>query len=359
MKNREKMMHHFMLLLLWTMVSSYTVAQDLKRQEGAVLWDDFEENRISWSVDRAATDLGPIDGEGVNGSIGKWIVLNADSEGFWAARVSYTFEAPENPSATAWRVQFAAKTSSPPTAVSARMARAEDPYTSTEPIMPNLEIPAGKKGQFFFFDFLIPVSPFLDTTEIIFLWGIVGLLDTEVIFDDLYVYPWNAAAMLTFENADITAVAEATGGTLGQEMDNPKEGVYSAKLTVTGGGSARSDAEVIALWTPYPDPHPRPVVGNYRVSVQAKSNVAPLRVQAGIMDKTQGSRSLSPTEQTITQKDAWQTLSFLVKLQSNDAEQYGFFFDTGGQGAHTVTYDTVILEPTNEPITDIKSWSLY
>ena len=359
MQSLKTMMHYFILIMIGTSVSSIVVAQDLQRQEGAVLWDDFEENMINWSADRAATDIGSIGGEGVNGSFGWGIFLNADSDGFWAARMQTTFEAPENSSAIAWRIQFAAKADSAPAAVSARMARAEDPYTSTEPVMPYLEIPAGKEGKLFFFDFLIPVSPFLDTPNIIFLWGFIGHTDTEIILDDLYIYPWNAVAMLTFENADPTAVAEAVGGTLEQETENPKEGVYSAKLVVSDGGSTRNDAELIALWTPYPDPHPRPIVGNYRVSVQAKSNVAPLHVQAGIVDRTTGSRSFSPTEQTISEKGTWQSLSFLVKLQSNDADEYGFFFDTGGQGAHTVAYDMVIVEPTKEEITGIDSWALY
>ncbi len=354
-----KRVEWFFLTLFCAQAALVAVAQDVARQPDAVMWDDFEEDRISWTADRAATNLGLVGGEGVNGSFGWGIYLNADSEGFWAARLQTTFEAPENSFETAWRVQFAVKADTAPTAVSARMAMSEDPYTSTEEVMPNLEIPAGSENRMFYFDFLIPVSPFLDTPEILFLFGIIGTLDTEVILDDIYVYPWNTVAMLTFESADPTAVAEAVGGALEQETENPKEGVYSAKLAVTDGGGALESAGLTALWTPYPEPHPRPAMGNYRISVQAKSNVAPLRVQAGILDQTAGIRSLSPTEQTVTAKDTWQTLSFLVKLPSNDAEQYGFFFNTGGQGTHTIAYDLVIVQPTDEEITDVDSWPLY
>ena len=358
MSTFKAIMNHFVFFLIWMMVSFSAAAQDAARQEGAVLWDDFEEGINDWRADRAATDLGTLFGEGVNGSTGWGIFLNADSEGFWAARLQHTFEAPENSFETAWRVQFSAKVDLGPTAVSARMARAAEPYTSTEDIMPYLEIPAGSEGQFFHFDYLVPLSPFLDTPEIIFLFGIIGLNNTEMVLDDLYIYPWNAVAMLTFENADITAVAEAVGGTLEQVMEDQKEGVYSAKMVVSNGGNTRSDAELVALWTPYPDPWPRPFVGNYRISVQAKSSVAPLQVQAGIIDRTADSRSNSPTEQTITATNTWQKLSFLVRLSSDDADEYGFFFDSGGQGAHEVMYDMVIVEPTDEEITGIENWPL-
>ncbi|HQH73198.1 MAG TPA: hypothetical protein PK360_14090 [bacterium] len=237
-----KRVEWFLLTLFCAQAALVTVAQDTDRQQDAVMWDDFEEDRISWTADRAATNLGLVGGEGVNGSFGWGIYLNADSEGFWAARLQTTFEAPENSFETAWRVQFAVKADTAPTAVSARMAMSEDPYTSTEEVMPNLEIPAGSENRMFYFDFLIPVSPFLDTPEILFLFGIIGTLDTEVILDDIYVYPWNTVAMLTFESADPTAVAEAVGGALEQETENPKEGVYSAKLAVTDGGGALESA---------------------------------------------------------------------------------------------------------------------
>ncbi len=354
-----KKVEWLLLTLICAQAALVVAAQDADRQQGAVLWDDFEEDRITWTADRAATDLGLVAGEGVNGSFAWGVYLNADSEGFWAARWQTTLAAPDNSFETAWRVQFAVKADTAPTAVSARMAMSEDPYTSTEEVMPTLEIPAGRENRFFFFDFLIPVSPFLTTPNILFLLGIIGTMDTEVILDDIYVYPMDAVAILTFEDADPAAVAEAAGGALELETSDPKEGVYSAKLAVTDGGSSRDAASLTAWWTPYPDPHPRPAMGNYRISVQARSHVAPLDVQAGVLDRTAGTRSLSPTRQTITEKDKWQSLSFLVKWPSGSGEQYGVFFNTGGQGAHTITYDLVIVQPTDEVISHIEEWPLH
>lgn len=339
--------------------ASLGISQEVVIPEEAVIWEDFEIETITWNPSRALESIGVFEGEGVDGSFGIVTFLNADSTAFWQARLQTSFEAPENAPATAWRVQYAAKTTIGPTAVSARLGITQDPWTSTEPVMPYLEIPAGRENRFFFFDFHVPVSPFLTTPTINFLFGVIGPMDAEISIDDIHVLTWDAIAMLTFESADPTAVAEAINGTLEQEIQNPGEGVYSIRMVVPDGGTTREDAELIALWTPYPDPHPRPPIGNYRLRVQARADKAPLQVQAGVIDRTTGNRFVSPTEQVIQQADTWQELSFLIKLESNEADEYGFFFDTGGQGAHTVTYDMVIIEPTEEEITGVDVWSLF
>lgn len=344
-------------LLAFVVIGPFCMAQGVEMPDEAVFWDDFETGEVSWAADRAATDLGAFEGEGVDESVGWGVFLNDNSDAFWAARLSTSFDTPEGSTETAWRVRFAAKTNVGPTTVSARLAQGADPYTSTEDVMPTLEIPAGQEGRYFHFDFHIPLSPFLDAERIIFLFGIIGLFDTEIFVDDVYMYPCDAIAMLTFENADPFVVAEANGGDLGQETEDQKEGVYSARLTVSDGGTAPGDAGLVALWTPYPEPYPFPTIGNYRIHVQAKTDVAPLRVQAGVINRTLGDRFASPTEQVVTEADAWQELSFLVRLES-EGDEYGVFFATGGQGAHTVAYDLVIIEPTDEVISSVDYWSL-
>jgi hypothetical protein len=144
-------------------------------------------------------------------------------------------------------------------------------------------------------------------------------------------------------------------------MEKAPEGAQVLRMTVTEPGAAIEDVAVLVARIT----GPKDYTGAYRMNLTIRSNIAPLNVQAGLADTTDlatAKRTVVDKPYTLTQKDTWTQVSFLLARPDPTIRRFQPFLQFGGQGKAVVDIDRLFVMKTDEKVevpVRVRDWELF
>lgn len=280
----------------------------------------------------------------------------------WDEQMGVDWDTPEDGPTTVWRVQYRVRvTEYAPYNVPTSLQINQEPWTGPATTH---TIPEAFLGKWIFFDFLMGPEAAFDPNVapqmgLRFRFG--GQQEQFVQLDDIRVYQSNAVGGNEFEGR--IRGLNAVGATVeGLEMEGAPEGVQVLRMTATEPGTDIEDVAVLVARIMASLDY----TGAYRMNFTMRSNVAPLNIQAGVLESTDvanAKRTVVDDTYTLTEKDTWTEVSFLLPPRENPASRrIQPFLQFGGQGNAVVDIDRLFVLTTDEEVevpVDVRDWQLF
>lgn len=257
----------------------------------------------------------------------------------WDESLYYSFDTPENSSSITWRVQYRIRVQNAPYDVEMRLQINEDPWSG---FTVTNTIPEKYKEKWLFFDYTAVPVTYFTTNQINFSLRF-GAQNSQLLhLDDVKLSISNAFKIVGFESSTDIKTCRAIGADISrQEMENAPESFNVLKGVSTG---EKSDI----IFSAFPI---RDYAGAYRLTLTMQSSVAPLTVKGGLASINDLSSYIiyAPDSQTITGKNQWQVLSFLIPAWTFGDKRLFAFVEFNKPGAE-VLIDRVAMLKTDEKI---------
>ncbi len=329
--------------------------------------DLFETGELVIDSDFNDFDPGPLNPNGIN-VIGVFddipgndtgcleIDLPGGTEIAWNELLQTDIERPENSEEVYWRVQYRIYLENVPYDIQTRMQITEEPWSGFS--LTNT-IPEGYEEKWIFFDFV--ADPFANfTTEMINFSLRFGAQQPQFMhIDDIRLYESNALGVMSFESRADDRIVRGIGVEVERiETEEAQEGFHIINAVLEQPGTSLGDATITLNRI-----LPRNYSGAFRLTMNVKSNVAPLEIRAGLTDTTDLSDLIfSQDNVMVEEKDQWVVKSFLIPPFPGEVSRIIPFIQFGGQSAVQIQLDRAVLLKTDEevePPVIINNWEIY
>ncbi|MFB3787071.1 MAG: hypothetical protein ACE15F_11960 [bacterium] len=284
------------------------------------------------------------------------LTTTGDTANIWDEQMGTNWTTPENSTTLAWRIQFRVRVDYAPYNIPTYLQINEDPWSG---VSTTITIPAGFEKKWLSYDLILGPSNVFTTADMGLRFQLGAQKAQTLQFDDIRVYLTQALTNRSYDSNTENRIVVVQGGTYeAVTMDGAPNGTGIGKATIDKPGSSLSDASVVLARIS----KNRKYDGAYRLNLTARSSVAPLQLNAVITNAVDGTgTSLSAVEPvTISQKNAWTDLSFLMPPVPSEWSLLYPVLYLGGQGNVVLEFDNLYLYRTNEatPVS-IRDWSLF
>lgn len=284
------------------------------------------------------------------------LTTTGDTANIWDEQMGTNWTTPENSTTLAWRIQFRVRVDYAPYNIPTYLQINEDPWSG---VSTTITIPAGFEKKWLFYDLILGPSNVFTTADM----GLrfqLGAQKTQTLqFDDIRVYLSQALTNRSYETNTDNRIVTVQGGTFeAMTMEGAPDGTGFGKATIDKPGSSISDASVLLARIS----KNRKYNGAYRLNLTVRSSAAPLNINAILSNMADGTGTDLPAVEpvTVTQKNTWTGISFLLPpVPPEWSLQYPILY-LGGQGNVVLEFDNLFLYRTDEstPVS-VSEWSLY
>lgn len=270
----------------------------------------------------------------------------------WDELLYANFDTPENSADITWRVQYRIRVQSAPYTVEMRMQINQDPWNG---FTVTNTIPEAYKAKWIFFDYTAPPFVSFSTDQVNFSLRFGGQSYQLLHLDDLRLYISNALKIVGYETTSDFKSTRGFGAELETKtMDGAPEGFSVLNARLTGADNPKI---VFGAFLN------RDYASAYRLTLTMRSSSVPLTVKGGIANISDFSDRFlyAPDSQTITDKDQWKVLSFLIPAWPYGDKRLYSFIEFDKPGAEVLVDRAAILK-TDEKIEGpvaIQEWSLF